>query len=73
MHSTLVASLAAFATLAAGLSTPHNYVSHEKRTSPLKKWKQLDDVHPEAILPMRFGLRQPLLDSGAGDDLMAEM
>jgi len=71
-----IQSFTALIALAASVqawSIPKHYVSHEKRTTPLKKWINLGGVSPNTILPMRIGLRQPNIDNGKGDELMAEV
>lgn len=68
--SFVVASLVASAL---AISTPHNYVSHEKRHSPAKKWVRRGEVPPTAILPVRIGLKQPNVDNGKGAALLDEM
>lgn len=73
MHFKSVGVLLAFASSALALSTPHRYVSHEKRDAPLKKWVKRDTLSRDAVLPMRFGLRQSNIDNGAGASLMDEL
>ncbi|KXS95550.1 hypothetical protein AC578_5260 [Pseudocercospora eumusae] len=73
MHFKSVGVLLALASSALALSTPHRYVSHEKRDAPLKKWVKRDTLSRDAVLPMRFGLRQSNIDNGAGASLMDEL
>jgi len=73
MHFQTLTALVALVASAQALSTPRNYVSHEKRANPLKKWINRGGVSSEAILPMRIGLRQPNIDNGKGDELMGEV
>ena len=70
LGSFVVASLAASAF---AVSTPHNYVSHEKRHAPAKKWVRRGELAPSAILPVRIGLKQPNIDNGKGAELLHEM
>lgn len=73
MHLQSFTALVALAASVQALSTPKQYVSHEKRVAPLKKWINRGGVSSEAILPMRIGLRQPNIDNGKGDELMTEV
>ncbi|KAK4504381.1 hypothetical protein PRZ48_005297 [Zasmidium cellare] len=70
LGSFVVASLAASAF---AVSTPHNYVSHEKRHAPAKKWVRRGELAPSAILPVRIGLKQPNIDNGKGAELLHEI
>ncbi|KAF2767739.1 putative alkaline serine protease AorO, partial [Teratosphaeria nubilosa] len=65
--------LATLAASAHAVSPPSNYVSHEKRSAPLKQWVRRDAVPSDAVLPMRIGLRQPNLENGLGHALMEEV
>lgn len=73
MHFQKLSALAAFAASALALSTPNNYVSHEKRSQPLKQWVKRGEVSRQAVLPMRIGLKQPNVDNGKGDELLLEV
>ncbi|EME46777.1 hypothetical protein DOTSEDRAFT_127175 [Dothistroma septosporum NZE10] len=67
------AAFAALVVSAYAVSTPSGYVSHEKRSSPLKQWFRQSELHGSAVLPMRIGLKQPNLDNGHGHALMDEI
>jgi hypothetical protein len=43
---------------------PPTHVVHEKRHALPRKWVKRDRILPEAILPIRIGLRQRNLDQG---------
>lgn len=73
MHLQTFSVLTALAASALALSTPNNYISHEKRSEPLKQWVKRDEVSRQAVLPMRIGLRQPNVDNGKGDELLLEV
>lgn len=73
MRFQFTSGLLALAATASALSTPSNYVSHEKRSEPLKRWVRREAVPQSATLPMRIGLRQPMVDSGKGDALLMEV
>ena len=53
--------------LAALYSTARaSHVLHERRESPLHtSWRQAERVQPDAIIPLRIGLKQNNLDAGA--------
>ena len=60
----LFAALTATSLLASALAAPHaaHLVVHEKRFAPASN--RGERVHPEAIIPVRIGLKQSNLDSG---------
>lgn len=73
MHLQGIGLLVAYAASAVALSTPHKHVSHEKRDAPPKKWVKRETLSRDAILPMRFGLKQSNIENGAGAALMDEL
>lgn len=73
MHFTTPFLVASLAASAIAVGTPHNYVSHEKRHAPTKKWVKRGEIAPNAILPVRIGLVQPNIENGRGAELLDEM
>lgn len=63
------AFLAALLTLAAAKPVPETHVIHEKRDVAHRfttsKWVKRDRLGHNAVLPVRVGLKQQNLDSGA--------
>ena len=56
--------LAALATFAAARPSSPGYTLHEKRDTPLRAWAKRDSVAPNALLPMKIGLKQQNLHRG---------